>query len=254
MAMTATQGARAIPLSAHERRRIPEAAADHIKVQGEIVYATASLQDAFFELFRVTLSLERPDKSGAEFRFHDHALTIWHVIQSDSSQRQMAVAALSTVPTALPAKKAIASLRWANNRSGKLAEYRNIVAHNPVVFRMQLRRGRVLMLPEFGGQGTREPQRRRLRLIEGLTFWRSLRDEFLDLAEYVRAIVHQVRRMDAESRGAGLPGASSTWPRRPRQRLARRLEEIAKTLAPAPPATRKAARRRRRKPFPALRK
>src|ERR1700681_2077024 len=82
------------------------AARNHLIVQGEVMNATNILQDAFYGTFSVAVSLERQVEFAAEIKFHGHALAIWHVVQNDAQQREMAVAALSTVPTKLKLKPA----------------------------------------------------------------------------------------------------------------------------------------------------
>jgi len=212
--------------------------------QGEIVYAAALLHDAFYGLFRCALSLERPDEFGAEIRFHDQALAIWHTIQSDSAQRMMAIYAISTVPTNLRLSPAISRLKWAANTTDKLARYRNLIAHSPVMFRGEMKGKSIQMVPHFAGDGTRPEHRERLALIHGLKFWRALRDDLLDLRDYVFATTQQVRRMDAKSRGAELIGVPQSWPHKPRLRLPLRHREIEKNLAAAVPRPKRRIRRR----------
>ena len=74
----------------------------HTALQGEIIYVANRLQDAFYDSFLIALSL---DRQGAllniQQEFHKHALAIWHVLRSDNSQRELAITAISTVPTKL---------------------------------------------------------------------------------------------------------------------------------------------------------
>jgi hypothetical protein len=105
-------------------------------MQGYVVNSANLLQDAFYRIFQVPLSLERDEAaaSGGTNRFHDHASAIWNVVLADSLQRDMAMAAISSVPTTLKLAGAIRRLKWASTAAIKLANYRNILAHNPIVF------------------------------------------------------------------------------------------------------------------------
>ena len=91
---------------AHSSRTVStlEEAEEYTLVQGAVINAESQLQDAFFGLFRLAVSLERhgfrASGGGASF-FNEHALAIWHVVQSDVAQRQMAMQAISTLPTEL---------------------------------------------------------------------------------------------------------------------------------------------------------
>jgi hypothetical protein len=224
----------------------------HILVQGEIVYATAILQDRFYHTFSVALSLERPDEFGAEIRFHDHALEIWHTISSDYQQRDMALNALTSVPTKLKLLPAINRIKWARTQATKLAEYRNLVAHNPVMFRADWSPEKDLhWIASFGGHSLRRTHRERLKFIKTLSFWRTLRDDLLKLSDYVGAVNDQVRRLDAESRGAEWVGVPTAWPGRPKLRSLPRILEIARTLGSATPKPR---RRNQRRPSPRSRR
>ena len=95
-----------------------EKARNLITIQGEVLYSANLLQDAFYELFSIATGLERPDEFGAEVRFHSHALAMWHVVLNDGQQRDMAITAISTVPTKLNVSKAIHRLEWAKHVAG----------------------------------------------------------------------------------------------------------------------------------------
>jgi hypothetical protein len=220
----------------------------HLIAQAEVMNATNVLQDAFWGTFSVAMSLERPsgdDEWYAEMKFRNHALAIWHTVQNDAQQRQMAVKALTTVPTKLKLGPARDKLVWAEKKAAKLAEYRNLIAHNPISFKAQINRKKIKWVPRFGGAGLRPASEQKFRLIGGLAFWRSLRNDLLRLNMYVEGINIQIRQLQAASRGAELMSAPKTWPGKPRLRSLPRLLEIEKTLTPAPP---KSGQRNRRKP------
>ncbi len=221
-----------------------EAIRKHIILQGEVLYAANLLQDSFYELFSIALGLERPDRFGAEVRFHNHALAIWHVIQSDNQQREMALAAISTIPTKLKLPEAISRLVWAKNRANKLAEYRNIIAHTPIMFRGRQKGKALQFIPAFGAHSTKLIHKRRLSLIKNLRFWNTLRNDLFNLKDYVDALNQQVRRLDVESRGAEMVGVPHTWPSKPRLRSVRRIQEIDQILKPEVPPPKRRNRRR----------
>jgi hypothetical protein len=221
------------------------AAREHLIVLGEVTHAASLVQDSFYRVFALAISLERPDKFGAGIRFHDHALAIWHSVQSDQQQREMAMAALTSVPTKLKLKPVIARLTWAKTQMVALSGYRNLLAHNPVMFsgKPKGKRG-VVWVPSFGGYSTRPLHKKRLELIGGLRFWRTLRNDLLALSDYVKDVFEQGRRLDVESRGAELMDVPKTWPGRPRLRSLKHLREIDQMSRPALP---RAKRRNRRK-------
>jgi len=205
------------------------AAKKHILAQGEVIYASNLLHDRFFHLFNIALSLERPDEFGAETRFLNHALALWHVMQSDSQQRKMAITAIWTVPTKLThVLPIIERLEWAKLRTDKLAEYRNLVAHNTIMFSGHPKgRGRVIFLPSFGGRSTKPAHRPRLKDIS-LGFWATLRTDLLHLSDYVEALNQQLLRRVYETKGGEYVGVPKTLPGKPRLkslRLIRQLEE-----------------------------
>lgn len=224
------------------------AAQRHIIIQGEIVYAANQLHEAFFRLFNLALALERTPAFGAEFRVYDQAIAVWHVIQSDSSQRDMAVKAITTVQTALPLQPALKRIEWAESKASKLAPYRNLVAHNPIMFRQEKRWNRLVSVPFWGGHGTRPAQRLRSGLTRHSGFWRIVRDDLLSLSYYLIEVTDQIRRIDCESRGEELAGVPKTWPYKPRLRSIPRIAAIDRSMGqaaqkPRPRSRRKSSRR-----------
>lgn len=219
------------------RKRTLQGAREHIIAQGETVYAANILHDAFFKLFLSTLSLERRDKQHLlpTIRFHEHALAIWHIIQSDKSQREMALKAISSIPTELKLSPAISRLKWAKAQSDTLSEYRNLVAHSPIMFGYRRRKdGKGFEFgPSFTAVGMRPIHAQRLNLITGLSLWRLVRDDLLKLADYIDAVQRQIDRLSVESQGGELLTSPKTWPRRPRLQSLPHLRAIARTLQTA---------------------
>jgi hypothetical protein len=89
-------------------------AKQHTAIQGEIIYVANRLHDAFYRTFLISLALSRADAAtNIELKFHEHALALWHVVQSDSSQRDLAITSISTIPTGLDLAPALHRLKWA---------------------------------------------------------------------------------------------------------------------------------------------
>jgi hypothetical protein len=233
-----------------------DAARDHIIALGQVVHAASLLHDQFYHVFSVVVSLERlgvdlennehPTRILNWARYHWHALAIWHSVQSDAQQRTMTINAISTLPTTLNLKGAVRRLDWAKKAAERLAEYRNLIGHHPIMFRYksgkQGQRGK--LVPVFGGHSLRPINKLRFELIGGLRFWRTLRDDLLDLSQYVEAISKQVQRLDSESQKATLVGVPNTWPGRPRLRSLPRLRAIARSIDEAARRPRQHIRRK----------
>jgi hypothetical protein len=227
------------------RRKTLAEANKHITALGEIVWAANLLHDEWFRLFLIALSLERPDEVGAEIRFHEHALAIWHIIQSDSAQREMALKAISTMPTELKLSHAIRRFTWAKGISDKLGKYRNIVAHAPISFTVEKSGAKFVSAPRFAGRGVRPAHQSHLALIKGMSFWRMIRDDLFSLFEYVEHVNLQVQRIDYGRRGIELLNAPESWPDRPRLRSLPHLLAIEKKMGQL---AQKPKRRPRRRP------
>ena len=218
-----------------------------IIAQGEIGYAYNRLQEMFFHVFSLALSLERPDRI---VTFYPYALELWHVVQNDAQQRDLALASLEYLPTILKLKGGIERLRWAKKKTDDLAIYRNLIIHTPVTlhYPYPLPEGGKLPepIPAIGGASTKPINRRRLRLIKSPKFWKALRNDFLNLSDYVDFVTRQIGWLEYERKnGAPIPGARRSWPRKPRLPSVRRkgLIERSATIPTSPPK-----RRKRRKP------
>jgi hypothetical protein len=221
------------------------AAKTHICAQGEVIYATNVLQDTFFQLFSTALRLERADAM-AFWNIHDHASALWHVVKSDRQQRELAVAAISTAPTSLKLKPAIARLKWASTKANKLAEYRNLIVHNRISFRpIRVTRG-LTLIPRFGGHSTRQKHANQLTITSGgLNFWRTVRNDLLVLSAYVDDMVSKITSMESQRVRQKTIDASSPWPLRPRLRSLPVIQQIDQRLAQAPAKPKRRGRRSR---------
>jgi hypothetical protein len=215
-----------------------------ILAQGEVAYAYNRLQDKFFGIFNLAMALERPTQTITTY--YPYALELWHVIQTDRVQRELALTALAHLPTKLNIKEGVARLKWAAQKTDKLSAYRNLIVHAPVALRYPLPKDGKLPEPVWaiGGDSTKNVHRRRLRVIKDVRFWKTLRNDFLNLSDYVDFVGRQIAWRDYEKKnGATIPGANRSWPRKPRLSSVTRIELIEKAAA----ATSSPARRRRRK-------
>lgn len=172
----------------------------HSLVQGEIVSATNLLHEEFFLTFLISMGIGRIGEGGY-FPWYDAARSVWHVIQSDKSQREMAVKSITKLPTSVFVGIPIGDILeihsrilWAQKQADNLSVARNIVAHSPVTFRPVFRpkedgepvtRNQLRFVPTFGGSSTRREHSKRLDLIRGLKLWRGLRDDIMKVKEYV---------------------------------------------------------------------
>jgi len=225
----------------------------HTTLQGEISYVSNRLHDAFYDSFLIALSLDRHALLNIEHDFQKHALEMWHVIRSDSSQRELAITAISTVPTKLNLSPALHRLKWAKGKAEELWRYRNILAHTQVLFQNHGTRENIKLVPFFRSISTRPGHERFLDSRLDLTIWRGLRKDIVYLSEYVEAINSKIRWLDAEHRGLGMRVGSevypahslgNAWPDRPRLRFLARLQALDQKLDQATQRPKRRSRRR----------
>jgi hypothetical protein len=220
-----------------------------IIAQGEVGYAHNLLQERFFHVFVLVNVLEIGDPL-RQSEFYPYSLALWHTSSNDNSQRQLAMTALKNLPTKLDISGGIVRLEWARQQADELAKYRNLIVHSPLTFTFGYKDGKLTPPAiRIGGPSVRPTHRDRLRLIKRLQFWKALRNDFLNLSDYVEQVRRQIAwRAFERQRGGGLiPGARRAWPRKPRLPCVRRIDLIEQALkaqrAPPPPK-----RKRRRQP------
>ena len=213
------------------KKQALDLAKNHIVIVGEIVAATNQLQNYFFNLFHIALSYEREGQSISYDRFHNHALEMWHVIQADKSQRDLAYKAISTVPSSMNMKPALHRLKWAMQNVDVLSEARNIVAHVPISMHMKMTKGVLKWEASFSGSGVRPAQKAKVDLIPNLKFWAMVRNDILNLSTYVGTVVDKIYLMEVERKGASNHSSRTVaWPNRPKLPSVLRLQEIKKHL------------------------
>lgn len=215
-----------------------------IKAQGEVGYAYNLLQESFFNIFNLVMALERPERP---VTFYHYALAIWHVSQNDRQQRQLAITALANLPTSLDIKAGIMRLEWAKEKADKLADYRNLIVHTPMKFWYRPKDGgSFAQIPSMGGFSTKPINIRRLGAIKSLRFWTALRNDLLNLNDYVDFVTRRIAWCDYEKKHGGpIPGALRTWPYKPRLPCIHRIKAL-EAIAAHPPSDHQAGPKRRR--------
>jgi hypothetical protein len=219
--------------------------------QGEVGYAYNLLQESFFNLFVMAVGIERPDIPPSEqAKFYPYALSMWHVFSNDRLQRQLAITALENLPTRLDIKDGIARLKWAKKQTDALSEYRNLIVHAPMLFRyrypLERKRGKLPQpVPTIGGFSTKPDYAHRLRLIKSPRFWKALRNDLLNLNDYVDFVCRQIGWREYERKNGPIPGARNSWPHRPQLPCVHRIGLIRKTIDRLAGSTPSRGRRRR---------
>ena len=221
--------------------------------QGEIGYSYNLLQERFFETFNLAMALERPAHFEKQIGFHPYSVALWHVSQNDRQQRQLALTALENLPTNLDIKGGIERLQWARKHTDRLSEYRNLITHTPVTYWIRsvdanAMAKRLDFVPKIGSIGTKPINLSRLWAIRSVRFWKALRNDFLNLGEYVDFVNRQIYWRAYEKEFGPVVGAHRAWPRRPKLPSLHRIdliEQAVKTRSPTSPP----ARRKRRRPW-----
>jgi hypothetical protein len=201
--------------------------------QGQVAYAHNLLQETFFNLFVLTMNLERPPMSHAQkAKFYPYSLAMWHVLQNDRQQRQLAIAAIENLPTTLDIKGGIARLKWAQKQANTLADYRNLIVHAPMKFSWGFKDDKLTPpFAQIGGFSTKPSHTKQLRLIKSPRFWKALRNDLLNLNDYIDFVTRQIAWREYERQnGAAVLGALHSWPRKPRLPCVRRIEMMRMTI------------------------
>jgi len=224
-----------------------------ITALGEVGYAYNLLQESFYNLFALMMAVERPSPAplSHQAKFQAFSLAMWHVLQSDRLQRDLAMAALENLPTNMDIGGGITRLKWAKKQADKIGDYRNIIVHTPMKLWFPIKNtGEIsnIPIPSFGGTSTRPINIHRLRQIKSVRFWKAIRNDLLNLNDYVDFVGRQIAWREYERQnGAPVPGALRAWPRKPRLPSVRRIEKIDQTAKallapPQPPKRRKRPR------------
>jgi hypothetical protein len=169
-------------------RRRPIAEPDEIRLwrrhahqAGEVITAWNDLKASLFGIFGALLRMNsqpRYDGNG------DLPLALWHSIQSDSTQRELLLAAATAQ---LRAKSAdlLRRIRWLRDTIDKLAHLRNDPAHTPIAFASSPDGDSYLVQDWFTG---RPAAVNRLGKTPLHTTWRKMRGDLFALSAYAVAI------------------------------------------------------------------
>ena len=179
----------------------------HAKQIGEIAIAWNALHGAFYEIFMALMPTP------------DAAFGIWHIIQSDKSQREMMLEAARG--TLRDRKRLLSNLEWLVAKAGMLSAFRNDAIHTSMNFRGG----------EYGADPltTRKQSFKRLKIKPIAKSWKTVTGDIYALTTYANFIWAEI--FD--------PGCLVAWPYRPRL-LTR------PTMIPAPPQS--VRQRKRQKP------
>jgi hypothetical protein len=198
---------------------------------GEVGYAYNRLQEQFFNVFLHAFALERRRGFAQQLQFYPYVLALWHTIPNDRAQRDLAVTAMAKLPTSLSIKEGIERLEWAKKKTDRLAEYRNLIIHTPVDYwpkkiTYPVMKKMPTLVPKIGGISTKPSNLSRLGHIKDLSFWKALRNDFLNLNEFVDWTNRQILSREYEREHGPVAGASRAWPHRPRLPCVRRIDSI----------------------------
>ncbi len=160
---------------------------------------------------------------------------MWHVSQNDRQQRELVLSALANLPTTLDIKGGIKRLQWAQKQTDELANYRNVIVHAPMQFSHPFAEifGDHIPppIPKIGSVSTKPVHTRRLRLIKSVRFWKMLRNDLLNLKDYVGFTTRQIAWREYErQKDAPVLGVLRAWPRRPRLPSIRKIKMIEQSL------------------------
>ena len=181
----------------------------------------------------VATSLDRPPFSRARMvEFHLYSLTMWYTSRSDRQQRELAIAAIAYLPTNLDITGGITRLAWAHKQANTLADYRNLIVHSPMRYLPRIKGDKLTSpIPQIGSFSTKRAHRKQLDLIKSPRFWKCLRNDLLNLNDYVDFVIRQIASREYERQnGAPVLGALRSWPHKPRLPCVRRIELIRKTI------------------------
>jgi hypothetical protein len=204
---------------------------EHVIALGEVLYAYNRFHDRYFDVLLAALILDRPDSFNINAAAYSYALALWNLYPNDRMQRDLAFVTLAELPTSLAIQKGIEGLKWAKTSAAKLSDYRNLIAHTPIRNDRLIVNGIALsiLVPQMGGAATKPANTIKLANIKNLRFWKALRNDLLNLSDYVELVVHQILARDCDAKNGRPAGARRAWPHRP---ILRSIRQIAQTAVP----------------------
>ena len=152
----------------------------HASQTGQIIWGWNFLQSGFLHIFH---QLVAPSN-------HDLALALWHMIQSDKTQREMVLAAATAV---LPENsRLLADIDWLVKRSQDLSPYRNDSAHTGISLGGEFHEGRVRMKIHPDQRSGRPPAVARLIDKPVESYWRVVKGDLWVLGRYASSLAGKV--------------------------------------------------------------
>jgi len=194
-------------------RRVPGSLSKAVKAHnqqvGNILWAWNLAHDQLFQMFEYFVDDQRL------------ASNLWHVLNSDKTQREMLTAAALAE---LDEQSALfQEIKWVLDRISDISTYRNDPAHTPIYVGRIYQTGSVLIPSRISGR----PQAvQRLNLKPTRSFWRAARGDLYALAAYAKEICLRLRNQDQPPHWLGplprrpelltLPQKAKRAPQKPR--------------------------------------
>jgi hypothetical protein len=150
----------------------------HARQTGEIMWAWNLLHAGFFHIFAAIVSPSN----------HKAALAVWHSVQSDKAQREMAVAAAKS---ALPVEsRLLKNIEWVGKRAEDLSHFRNDAAH--VLITMGL--NEKMKFQVWPDPNTAKPAAvERLLKKPVSSYWETVRGDMFSLGVYTALHADHIR-------------------------------------------------------------
>lgn len=185
----------------------------HAAQTGQIMWGWNFLQAGFFQIFRNIVAPENPDL----------ALTLWHTIQSDKTQREMTLAVAAT--TMPPDSKLLKDIDWLVKQGQRLSPYRNDSAHTGISLGGDWDdKGRMRMMVYPDQKSARPQAVKRLQDKPVEKYWRTVRGDLWVLGRYASSLAGRVTNDPAygpslrRPRLLSLPPTNGPSRRKPRPR------------------------------------
>jgi hypothetical protein len=164
----------------------------HARQTGEVTWAWNLLHAGFFHIFSALVSPSNKKLASA----------VWHSIQSDKAQREMALASAEAILA--PGTRVLANIKWLKQKADLLSPFRNDAAH--VLITMGLNERMKFQL--WPDPNTSRPAAvERLLRLPVASYWRKVRGDLFSLGVY--AAMHADFLRSSSSRLPPRPRLSS---------------------------------------------
>lgn len=151
----------------------------HASHVGQIMWGWNFLQAAMFQIFHQVTSPANEDL----------ALTLWHTIQSDKTQREMMLGAAQVTLANNP--RLLARIEWVVKRANDLSPFRNDGAHTGIS--LGYNAGSPNRLKVYPDRKAGKPSAVARLLDKPVeTYWRKVRDDLWVLGRYASSLAGQV--------------------------------------------------------------